>query len=165
MPDWLILFCRDAGLYVVLVTAALTGLVLYGPRLMLQDYPRAIQDRVPPKTREETRQSLVIGLPFLVVLFGFPPAAAYRFHVATASGFLAAWAYGGGLALAFNLWDLLVIDWLVFCAWTPSWLVIPGTEGDPAYKDYRFHARGFLVGTAFSAILGLLSAAVAVLAG
>lgn len=163
MPDWLVPFCRDAGLYVALTTAALAGLMLYSPRLMLQDYPPPIREAVPAKTREENRQSFVVGLPFLVVLFGFPLAATYRFHVFSHAGFLASWAYGGGVALAFNLWDLVVIDWLVFCAWTPSWLVIPGTAGHPAYKDYGFHFRGFLIGTALSAILGLLSAATAVL--
>ena len=80
------------------------------------------------------------------------------------ASFLVLWAYAFGIAFAFNLWDWLVIDWFVFCAITPKWLVIPGSEGHPAYKNYLFHFRGFLIGTAFCAALGVVAAAIVTLA-
>ncbi len=43
---------------------------------------------------------------------------------------------------------------------TPSFVVIPGTEGMASYKDYMHHLRGFLIGTLLSTALGLLMAAV-----
>ena len=61
-----------------------------------------------------------------------------------------------GVVFIFNLVDLLVLDWLLFCTITPGFMAIPGTEGDPAYKDYGFHFRAFLVGTLLSIVAGLV---------
>lgn len=62
------LFLSHSGLYVTLATIFLMLLVLYNPRLMLQDYPPAIQEVVPQKTDAEKRQSIWLGLPFLLTL-------------------------------------------------------------------------------------------------
>jgi hypothetical protein len=61
------LFLSHSSLYVVLATIFLLLLVLYNPRLLLQDYPPAIQEIVPPKTDAEKRQSIWLGMPFLLV--------------------------------------------------------------------------------------------------
>ena len=58
----------------------------------------------------------------------------------------------------FNSVDWLILDWLIFCTITPAFLVIPGTEGSPGYKNYVFHFRGFLIGTGLSATIGLIIA-------
>jgi hypothetical protein len=44
---------------------------------------------------------------------------------------------------------------------TNELFVIPGTQGHPAYKNYLFHFRGFLIGTVFSALGALVFAGVA----
>ena len=154
----------DAGIYVALATLLLVGLVLYNPRLMLQDYPPAIKQIVPPKSERERKLSLWLGLPFLLVLLIYPIYATFVFRdQGGAPGFPALWLYAFGIAFAFNLWDWLVLDWLVFCTITPKQFVIPGSEGHPAYKDYFFHFRGFLIGTVFSAVMGLIAAGVVAL--
>ena len=156
------MFVSHSGLYVALATIFLLSLVLYNPRLMLQDYPPAIKAVVPPKTDAEKRQSTWLGLPFILVLFIFPIYATFVFQELTGSeqGFLSLWLYAFGIAFAFNLWDWLVLDWLIFCTLTPKQFVIPGSEGHPAYKDYFFHFRGFLIGTVFSAVMGLVGAGI-----
>jgi hypothetical protein len=156
------LFLVHAGLYVALATIFLLALVLYNPRLMLQDYPPAIKAIVPPKTEQEKRLSTWLGLPFLLVLFAFPVYATFVFQARTGgeASFLSLWLYAFGIAFAFNLWDWLILDWLVFCTITPRAFIIPGSEGHPAYKDYFFHFRGFLIGTVFSAVLGLVAAGI-----
>jgi hypothetical protein len=154
----------DAGIYVALATLLLVGLVLYNPRLMLQDYPPAIKKIVPPKTERERKLSLWLGLPFLLALLIYPVYATFVFRSqGGAPGFAALWLYAFGIAFAFNVWDWLVLDWLVFCTITPKAFVIPGSEGHPAYKDYGFHFRGFLIGTVFSAVLGLIAAGIVLL--
>jgi hypothetical protein len=160
-------FLVDAGIYIALATLLLVGLVLYNPRLMLQDYPPAIQQVVPPKTEAERRLSIRLGLPFLLALLIYPIYATFVHQARSAggTGFVALWQYAFGLAFAFNLWDWLVLDWLVFCTITPKAFVIPGSEGHPAYKDYFFHFRGFLIGTVFSAVLGLIAAGIVLLIG
>jgi hypothetical protein len=161
----LIDFLVDAGIYVTLATLLLVGLVLYNPRLMLQDYPPAIKAIVPPKTEQERKLSVRLGLPFLLVLLLYPVYATFVFQGQSGSqaGFARLWLYAFGLAFAFNLWDWLVLDWLVFCTLTPQAFVIPGSEGHPAYKDYFFHFRGFLIGTVFSAVLGSIAAGIVLL--
>jgi hypothetical protein len=156
------LFLSHAGLYVALATVFLLALVLYNPRLMLQDYPPAIKGIVPPKTEQEKRLSIWLGLPFILILFAFPVYATFVFQARAGGepGFLSLWFYAFGIAFAFNLWDWLVLDWLVFCTITPKQFVIPGSEGHPAYKDYFFHFRGFLIGTVFSAVMGLIAAGI-----
>jgi hypothetical protein len=79
------------------------------------------------------------------------------------AGFADLWLYAFGISFVFNTWDWLVLDWLVFCTITPRAFVISGSEGNPAYKDYFFHFRGFLLGTAFSALLGAITAAAVLL--
>jgi hypothetical protein len=65
--------------------------------------------------------------------------------------------------LVFNLVDLLILDWLLFCTITPRWIVIPGTAGMAAYKDYLFHFRAFLKGTALCALAGGVVAGIVLL--
>ena len=43
----------------------------------------------------------------------------------------------------------------MFCAITPKFLVIPGTEGMAAYKDYGYHFRASLIGTVIAGVTGL----------
>lgn len=154
-----------AAIYIVLATVLLVGLVLYNPRLMLQDYPPAIKAIVPPKTDAERRLSTWLGMPFLLVLLLYPIYATFGFKSNSEPGFFALWLYAFGIAFAFNLWDWLVLDWLVFCTITPKKFVLPGSEGHPAYKDYAFHFRGFLIGTAFSTLLGLITAGIVYVMG
>jgi hypothetical protein len=157
MDIGLSLFLGHSGLYVALATIFLLFLVLYNPRLMLQDYPPAIQEIVPPKTDKEKRQSIWLGAPFILVLFVFPILATFGFQAQASgeAGFFSLWSYAFGIAFAFNLWD-----WLLFCTLTPKHFVIPGSEGHPAYKDYFFHFRGFLIGIVFSAMMGLIGAGI-----
>ena len=161
------LFLSHSGLYVALATVFLLFLVIYNPRLMLQDYPPAIQEIVPSKTDVEKCWSTLLGLPFLLVLLVFPIYATFAFQEQAGgeAGFLPLWLYAFGIAFAFNLWDWLVLDWLIFCTITPPMFVIPGSEGHPAYKDYFFHFRGFLVGTVFSAVMGLVAAGIVTIFG
>jgi hypothetical protein len=147
----------DALIYIALATLTLMGVVLYNPRLMLQDYPPAIQEVVPPKTEREKRQGILLGLPFLLILLVLPFVFTFRLEQ---DSFLGLFLYAFGLTWAFNTWDWLVLDWLIFCKITPKFFIIPGSEGHPAYKDYAFHFRGFLIGSVFSLIMGAIVAAV-----
>src|SRR5574342_1400214 len=103
-----------SGIYILLGTVCLVGLALYNPRLMLGDYPPAIQAAVPPRTEAEKRQALLLGLPFLLVLIFYPFLAAFLFisRIAGQAGFFTLWLYAFLVIFAFNLWDWLVLDGL-----------------------------------------------------
>jgi hypothetical protein len=81
------------------------------------------------------------------------------FHLWTEIGsvsFLPAFAFSGITLLVFNLFDLLILDWLFFCTIQPRSMVLPGTEGMAGYRNYRFHFIGFLKGLGFTVIGSLL---------
>jgi hypothetical protein len=130
-------------------------MVSRNPRLMLQDYPKDVQAAVPPKTAQERRQTLYWGIPFWLVLLGFPATAAVATKLA-GGDLLAIILSAFGVGIVVNLFDWLILDWLIFCTWTPSFAVIPGTAGFAGYKDYGMHFRGFLIGTAISVVLGII---------
>jgi cation transport ATPase len=75
--------------------------------------------------------------------------------------FTALWQHAFVVVLVFNLVDLLLVDWLVLCTFTPRAFVLPGTEGMAGYKNYWRHFRGFLIGMVVSAVLATIAAAIA----
>jgi hypothetical protein len=131
----------------------------FNPRLWIQDYPKDIQNQVPPKTIQEKRQSLFFGVPFLIVLVSVPLISCILIKRQSAAvTFPSLFLNAFGIGFFFNLIDLVLIDWIIFCTVTPKFLVISGTEGMAGYKDYGFHFRPFLVGTILSVILGAIIA-------
>jgi hypothetical protein len=152
----------DGAILSFLASAALLLIVSINPRLMLQDYPKDIQASVPPKTPEEDRLSKILGIPFIVLLLAVPLISTFSLDAQSGGNapFIALFANAFGVAFIFNLVDWLILDWLLFCTLTPKFLVIPGTEGHPGYKNYFFHFRGFLIGTVFSAVAGLIFAGI-----
>jgi len=137
-------------LYILTTTTALLWMITKNPRLMLQDYPQEIIEIVPPKTEKERQDVKLYGLPFLILLFIYPSAVGLAKKFSAGYSFLEIWFLIFSLMFSFNLFDLLIIDWLIFCTITPKYIVIPGSEGHPAYKNFRFHFIAFLKGTVFS---------------
>jgi hypothetical protein len=131
------------------------------PRLMLQDYPKDIQAAVPPKTPEEKRTTLYWAIPIWLALLAFPALAALMSKAAHRS-FFEVFLSAFGVFFLSNVLDWLVVDWLIFCTITPKFVVLPGTEGMAGYKNYAMHFRGFLIGTAISVVVGLITAGIVV---
>ena len=158
----LIKILSDGLLLSALAAIILIGSGLYNPRLFLQDYPEAIQAIVPPKTAREKRLSILVGIPFMILLLAVPfiSTLSFKNQLTEHVGLLPLFLNAFGVIFIFNLFDLLILDWLVFCTITPRFFVIPGTEGMAAYKDYGFHFRAALIGTILSVIGGLLIAGI-----
>ena len=146
----------------ILASVYLMGVIWYNPRLFLQDYPEAIQQDVPPKSDAEKRWSLILGIPFLLLLAVVPIISTFSLKEGLGEQvtFLQLFVNAFGVAFTFNLVDLIILDWLLFCTITPQFMVLPGTEGHPAYKDYGFHFRASLVGTLISLVAGLVIAGI-----
>jgi hypothetical protein len=152
----------DGAILSILASLSLLLIIRINPRLMLQDYPKDIQASVPPKTPEEDRLSRLLGIPFIALLLAIPLVSTFSLDAQNGgdASFTALFANAFGVAFIFNLVDWLILDWLLFCTITPKFLVIPGSEGHPGYKNYYFHFRGFLIGTVFSALAGLVFAGI-----
>lgn len=147
-------------IYGVIQSALLSFVLLLiglkNPRMMLQDYPKSIKNAVPPKTQEEKRLGRIYGAPFILIFIIYPIFAAWR--EACVASLLEAFLFIWAIMMFSNLYDLLILDWLVMCTITPRWMVLPGTEGNRGYKDYYFHFVGFLKGIVITAVLSLVSA-------
>jgi hypothetical protein len=139
-------------IYNLLTTTALLLLVHANPRYMMQDYPPQITAHIPPQTKAEKKASLIYGFPFLFILAGFPLVLGLIGKFSLQQSFLQIGLQIFALVFSFNLLDLLILDWLVFCTLTPPFMVLPGTEGNPGYKNYHFHFIAFLKGSLFSVI-------------
>ncbi len=160
---------RDGTLLALIGSVFILAMMRYNPRLFLNpgDFPKDILDAVPPKTEEEKRQAMILGIPFFIGLLGGPLVSALALQRETAGGvpFMHLFLHTFGVLMIPNLVDLVVLDWLLFCTITPSFMVVPGTEGLDGYKDYRFHLRGHARGTALMAVLSAIVAAVVFLLG
>ena len=132
------------------------------PRMWLQDFPEDIRKAVPPKSKTEQRLSLAFGIPFLILLLAVPFISTLTLKHQSGGdiSFFRLFMNAFGVAFIFNLVDWLLLDWLLFCTITPSFIIIPGTAGMPGYKNYYFHFRGFMIGTVLCVAGGLALAAI-----
>lgn len=144
----------------VLASAWILMVLWINPRLMVQDYPPDIRAAVPPKTDAEKRLALILGVPFLILLIAAPlwSTWALKQQLGDPVSFRTLAEHAFGVVFIFNVFDWLVLDWAFFCAFTPRFVIIPGTAGMAGYKNYYFHFRGFLIGTVLSVVMALLVA-------
>ncbi|MBI9051080.1 MAG: hypothetical protein JEZ00_16785 [Anaerolineaceae bacterium] len=150
----------DGAIYSLIASLFVVISLWAAPRMWLHDYPQDIQEMVPPKTNKEKQLSLIIGIPFLILLFAGPflSALIFKLQAMLATSFFSLFIHAFAVGICFNLVDWLILDWLMFCTLTPEFLVISGTKGAKGYKNYAFHFRGFLIGTAISVAAALIIA-------
>ena len=137
----------------------LLGILWFNPEIMLNDYPPDIRAKHGPMSERSKRQRIPVAVLFGAV--GLTIVAASFVEVRAGSGghipFQTAFVHLFVMFFLFNLVDLLILDWPLV-ALRPSFVVLPGTEGLAGYKDYRFHFRGFLIGTVLIFVMSLLMA-------
>ena len=127
------------------------------------DYPPDIKAKFGPldaRTERQKKWLAVVLLLVIVLTFGWMVAAMRQ--AGLTPNFVTVFAVAFVAAFTFNLIDLLILDWLMFVTWRPSFIVLPGTEGMAGYRDYGFHFRGFLIGLGFCFAAGLLTALITV---
>ncbi|WP_163857214.1 nitroreductase [Paenibacillus elgii] len=138
----------------------IVGMLVYNPRLLLNDYPQSIQLSVPPKTSKETKLSKAIGAPFASLLMIAPfISTLYCDEIS----FMVSFLHPFLVFIIVSLVDLVVLDWLMFCFITPDFLIIPGTKGMKDYKNYQFHFIAFLKGTVVYGVLCIIVAGIRML--
>ncbi|RNF87145.1 hypothetical protein [Streptomyces botrytidirepellens] len=126
-----------------LFTAVIVGGLLVARDALLDDYPPAIRERHGPQSPRGKRTAAVMGLLNALLFVALPLAGVRELHGRTEDtlGFWPAFVLGGVAFLVLVLTDLLVLDWLLFCTVRPRFMVLPGTDGMPEYRDYAFHWR------------------------
>ncbi|MBI3158792.1 MAG: hypothetical protein HYZ26_04225 [Chloroflexi bacterium] len=138
----------DGGVLSALLMLIFLGIGLTSPRLFLskKNVPADILAAVPPRTEEEKRKAIWVGLPLLALMLILPGWSAYTFAQQSGAAFGAVFAHTYLVLFVPFLADLLILDWLILNTITPKWVVYPGTEGFAGYKDYRFHLRAHVRG-------------------
>jgi hypothetical protein len=162
--DWYLVFYQ-ALVYGLILSVVLTIFLIVSGAIALDmfvdNYPPDIQQKYGPMSPRSARlRPFIVTLLFLIVLL-IPMIGLFTLQANVLSvPFLAALVFSVVTLLVFNLYDLIILDWIFFCTIQPRAMVLPGTEGMAGYRDYHFHFIGFLKGLGFSAVAGLLIAAV-----
>ncbi len=120
-------------------------------------YPPAIRARYgakSPRGERVTRAvSAAVGLALVITL----TALMLTLRGGVPLDALSAFAAAEIALMTFNLYDLFVLDGLLFVVWRPAFIVLPGTEGMPEYRDFAFHARGFVKGIAIVTVTAAIA--------
>jgi hypothetical protein len=150
------------GVLSAVLSVLLVGTLWMNPEILLNDYPPDIQEKYGPMSERSKRQRRLaavligtVGLAIVAVSF-----SAVRANSDGKIPFLTAFVHLFVMFSAFNVVDLLLIDWPLV-AIAPGFAVLPGTEGLAGYKDYWFHFRGFLIGEVLTLAASGLMAGVA----
>jgi hypothetical protein len=151
---------RDGLILSVVSCAYLYALMRLEPRIVLHDMPEDIQRAAEPWSAAEKRRITLLGLPYFVLVLAFPTYSAFAMAARAAfePTFGAVFLHTYLVLLIANVIELVLLDLVVVCTLTPSWLVLPGTEGLPGWKDrshqIRAHLRGAVAMAALAAIIG-----------
>ena len=162
MLGWQILF-YDALFYGLVLSVVLTSLTVISGAIALDMFV----DYYPPDIKQEygalspraaRLRPFAAALLLLTVLL-IPIVGLFGLQTKFPTvPFLPAVVFASIAILMFNVFDLIILDWLFFCTIQPRSMVLPGTEGMAGYRDGRFHFIGFLKRLRFNAVGGLLIA-------
>jgi hypothetical protein len=138
----------DGTIMNVLLTIVVYGSIYVNPLLWISDYPPDIQEAVGPVDALPD-QAIVASVLFLIVVgVTLYSNARLRRQSGGELSFWAAFVNSALIMFYFAVWDLLILDWLIFVTVQPDFVVIPGTEGLAGYKDYWFHFEVSFLGWA-----------------
>ncbi len=153
----------EGFIYAVILGAIVTVSQLFNARLWLNCYPKAIQEVVPQRTKKEIKIKLLIGIPFMLVMLGYPAYSTLVLKNTVGIGYNFWIGFINLIVIqnAFNLFDLFILDWLIFCTIKPKYLELEGTHGMKEYGDYVFHLKaafkGFILSVIYSGIVAALT--------
>ena len=130
--------------YGVIVTGYLfLVMITVSPRVWgYHDYSDNIKRKVPAQTKKEKKKALLIGLPWLVFVPGFPVFSTFALKAKLGGEISFSTALLNAMVLIFagTLGDLVLLDWIVISRITPKFVIIPGTVKDD-YKDFSHHYK------------------------
>ncbi|HWQ13728.1 MAG TPA: hypothetical protein VNL77_13070 [Roseiflexaceae bacterium] len=134
------------------------------PQIWVGDAPSDIQAAAGPMSAGDRRLKRVLGFATLLFVGGILTHAILG--IAERAGrppaFLDIALTSFLIIQVFNVVDLLLIDWLLVVTLQPRFVMLPGTEHMPGYRDYGFHFRAFLKGVAGSLVASIVIAAITV---
>ena len=139
----------------------------WNPEMWMHDAPPKIRERYGPVSDHSKREGRLVAIPILLFFGAILVYAVVDLHQ-RAGGRPGFWAIFLTLFVTlqtFNLFDLLVLDWLIFATLKPAAVMISGTETWDGWADYGFYWRGFLKGAAGIAVASVVLAGIVALIG
>jgi hypothetical protein len=151
---------RDGAWLSAIFGASVFGMLAYEPEIWVHDYPPDIREKWGEKSPRAKKLTRLLGVPFLAIFFGGMIFSTLRLRRANGGrlSFRDAFAHAYALYMFINLFDLVVMDWLVLMVMRPQFAVLPGTEGMAGYKDYAFHAKASAKGSILGIVIALFIA-------
>jgi hypothetical protein len=122
-------------------TLVAVGSLWLDARIWIEDYPADIQAAAGAAGEAPLPLRLATAVVLFSVLLGgiiYSNWLVTREH-GRAPGFKSVFVHTLALFWVVNLVDVTVVDWLVFVAIQPEFVVLEGTRGLAGYRDYWFH--------------------------
>lgn len=159
---------QHALVYGLIMSAVLLVIVLasllFNPFIGLKDYPPQVLKKGRKRQHPDTKQHRYwFGIPFILAAVTSVGIAISRIPQVTGHPltFLDSFLTALIMLMVFNLADLLLVDLLLGMALRPAFMILPGTEGSPAYQDMGFYLKGFLTTSLTIVLLSVMFAAFA----
>lgn len=148
----------DSLLLTAVFTLVVMGSLYLNPRLWLQDYPAEMRAKVPPLTRREKLAQYVLTALFVLACGGALAYAGSRLLIANGGtvSLLTAYVHIALMLNFVNLFDAVVLDYLLLARLKPRFAILPGTEGlEYLFDDLGMHWRNYLKGVMICSVLAL----------
>lgn len=148
-----------------LLSALIVATLYFRPMIWINDAPAEVRAAAPPLSAADRRVKRVVGLVFMAILLGVPvlSLSALRDLSGGTPAFIEAALSTFIVFMTFNAVDLVLLDWLLVEWLRPGFLTFPGMQGAVSFGGYAHHFRGFLIGTALSAVAAAVMGGVAAL--
>ncbi len=144
----------------MLIGTLIIAAMYYNAEILYDDYPADIKAKAGPMNQRAKRQRPFVAIPLVLLVLGMPIYSNLKLKRQNKGrlSFLAAFFNAYAVSTFFNLFDLLVLDYLFVITLQPDFVVLPGTEGMASYHDYFFPFVGFLKGLGYGLVSSLLIA-------
>lgn len=151
----------DGLILSLVISVVILGSLYANARLWLQDYPPEMRAKVPPLTRREKTAQYVVVVLFLAAAIAALYYSSSRLLAANGGTvtFLTAFIHVALVLNIFNLWDAVVLDYLLLARMKPHFAILPGTEGmEYLFEDWGMHIRNYLKGIIICTVLSIPAA-------
>jgi hypothetical protein len=142
------------------------GLILlskYYPHTLVHNYPKELQKLAKVPIKGTKKGVFLLSSIIWIFILGYYFFAVLLVFKNNNTQYIDVLIFSFVFFMMWNIFDLLVVDWIIFCTIQPPFMILEGTKGHPEYKNYKFHFIGFLKGIIIMSIGTILFGSLAYL--
>jgi hypothetical protein len=112
------------------LTSLIFATLYINPEMWVDDYPPDIRKKFGSKSKKSKRQAIFAAIPFFLILIGgiIRSNSLLKQQNDGVLSFKSAFLNAYGLLFYFWLFDLLIIDWLIFVTLQPNFIILPARK-------------------------------------